>query len=203
MTEVPTEGTALLVIDAQNDFCAPDGKMAEWGADLSAVDPAADRIGELAAAARAAGVPIIHIALVTAPETDSPAMLAWYARNGQDASEVAVCRKDTAGAAFYRIAPAPGDWIVHKQRYSAFIGTNLELMLKKNGIRKLVAAGYTTECCVESTVRDGFMLDYECFVVSDACAAYETSVHEASLRAMELSFATIVTTDQVVLSWAP
>ncbi|MCD9024689.1 cysteine hydrolase family protein [Cohnella silvisoli] len=201
MVDIPNAGMALLLVDVQRDFCAKDGKMSEWDADLSAVDPAVDRIEELIAAARATHVPIIYIALVTSPETDSPAMLEWYARQGQDLSGVAVCRTSTAGADFYRIAPLPGDMVVHKQRYSGFVGTNLELMLKSNGIRKLLVTGFTTECCVESTVRDGFMRDYECFVVSDACAAYSPDIHEASMRAMELNFATSVTTEQVVRSW--
>ncbi|MFC4601075.1 cysteine hydrolase family protein [Cohnella hongkongensis] len=203
MGTVPNEQIALALVDVQNDFCAPGGKSAEWGADLSGVDPAVDRIESLISSARTMGVPIIFIALATASETDSPAMKEWYARQGQDPEGVAVCRQSTAGAAYYRIAPLPGDLEVIKQRYSGFVGTNLELALKSNGIRKLVVAGFTTECCVESTVRDAFMRDYECFVVSDACAAYSVDVHEASLKGMALNFATIVTTQQVVRSWAP
>ncbi|WP_372635357.1 cysteine hydrolase [Cohnella sp.] len=203
MRTVPNEGIALVLVDVQNDFCAADGKSAEWGADLSGVDPAVDRIEDLIASARTAGIPIIFVALITEPGTDSPAMKEWYARQGQDPEGVAICRKSTPGAGYYRISPLPGDIEVAKQRYSGFVGTNLELALKSNGIRKLLVAGVTTECCVESTVRDAFMRDYECFVASDACAAYEADVHEASLKGMALNFATIVTTQQVVRSWAP
>jgi nicotinamidase-related amidase len=200
---LPRVGAALVLVDVQNDFCASDGKSAQWGADLSAVDPAVDRIERLCAAAREAGIPVVFISLVTAPETDSPAMIDFYARQGMEPSSVALCRKATVGADYYRVAPLPEDIEVRKQRYSGFVGTNLELALKSNGIRKLMVAGFTTECCVESTVRDGFMRDYECFVVSDACAAYSTDIHEASLKGMALNFATLVTTDQVVRSWAP
>ncbi|RED55537.1 cysteine hydrolase family protein [Cohnella lupini] len=201
IVDIPIEGNALVLVDVQIDFCSADGKVGEWNADLSAVDPAVDRIERLIAAARSHRIPIIFIALMTAPETDSPAMLDWYARQGQDLSGVAICRKGERGSDFYRIAPLPGDSVVHKQRYSGFVETNLELILKSNGIKKITVTGFTTECCVESTVRDGFMRDYECFVVSDACAAYSPDIHEASLRAMELNFSTNVTTDQVVRSW--
>lgn len=200
-TVVPLRETALVLIDVQRDFCSPDGKMAAWGADLSAIDAAADRIERLAAAARGAGMPVVFVALVTSPDTDSPAMLEWYGRQGIDASAAAVCRSGTEGAAYYRIFPAAGDLQVTKQRYSAFVGTNLELLLRSKGIRKLVAAGFTTECCVESTVRDGFMRDYETFVVSDACAAYERDLHDASLKSMALNFATVVSTEQALRSW--
>lgn len=203
MRTVPNEEIALVLVDVQNDFCAADGKSAEWGSDQSGIDPAVDRIEALIASARTVGIPIIFVALITEPETDSPAMKEWYARQGHDPEGVAICRKSTSGAGYYRISPLPGDIEVAKQRYSGFVGTNLELALKSNDIRKLLVAGFTTECCVESTVRDAFMRDYECFVASDACAAYEADIHEASLRGMALNFATIVTTQQVVRSWAP
>ena len=59
----------------------------------------------------------------------------------------------------------------------------------------------TTECCVDCTVRDAFHLDYHVFVASDACAAYEAEVHEASLKALELNCAILVDTDQVITAW--
>ncbi|MBB6636277.1 cysteine hydrolase family protein [Cohnella thailandensis] len=199
---VPSENTALLVVDVQNDFCAPDGMMGRLGADLSQVEPAVGRIGRLIEAARAAAVPVVFVRLVTAAHTDSKAMLAWYSRQGIDASAAAVCREGTAGAEGYKLFPQKGDYVVEKQRYSAFIGTNMELVLRRLGIDKLVVTGVTTECCVESTVRDGFMLDYETFVVADGCAAYESGLHDMSLKLMGLNFASIVETESVLADWA-
>ncbi|WP_035155931.1 cysteine hydrolase family protein [Cohnella thermotolerans] len=201
MMDIPSKGTALLVVDVQNDFCAADGLMGRYGADLSAIDPAVGRIGRLAEAARGAGVPVIFIRLITSPHTDSKAMLAFFARQGIDESGAAICRAGTTGADYYRLFPAEGDYVVDKQRYSAFIGTNLELTLRHLGVDKLVVTGVSTECCVESTVRDGFMLDYETFVVEDACAAYERELHDISLRLMRLNFATVATTADVLNGW--
>ncbi|MFF2091511.1 cysteine hydrolase family protein [Paenibacillus sp. NPDC058174] len=198
---VPKGQTALLIVDVQNDFCAADGKMAGFGVDLSTIDPAVDRIERLATSARRSGVPVIFIRLVTMPETDSKALLALYARQGIGPEGAAVCRKDTAGADYYRVFPQPGDRIVDKQRYSGFADTNLQLMLSAAGIVSLVVTGVTTECCVDSTVRDGFMRDYEVFVASDACAAYEPDLHEASLKSLGLNFATLLTTEEVLAGW--
>lgn len=200
---VPNENSALLVVDVQNDFCAPEGLMGRFGADLSQVDPAIERIERLIEAAHAAAVPVVFVRLVTAPHTDSKAMLAWYARQGTDASDAAVCRAATPGANFYKLYPGERDYVVDKQRYSAFIGTNLELVLRGLGVDKLVVTGVTTECCVESTVRDGFMLDYETFVITDACAAYEPELHDMSLRLMALNFASLAETEDVLRDWAP
>lgn len=202
MALVPKERTALVVVDVQNDFCAPDGLMAQYGCDLSAVDPAVDRIAELADAARRIGLPVVFVRLLTAPETDSKAMLAFYERQGIDPAGIAVCRTGTYGAGDYRLSPQPGDYAVAKQRYSAFIGTNFDLLLSELGVERLVVTGVTTECCVESTVRDGFMLDYETFVVRDACAAYEEELHAMSLKLMAINFATLTTAQETMDGWA-
>ncbi|MDI1364394.1 MAG: isochorismatase family protein, partial [bacterium] len=65
----------------------------------------------------------------------------------------------------------------------------------------LVVAGVTTECCVDSTVRDAFNLDYHVFVAADACAAYEADIHAASLKVMELNSAILTDTVQVADAW--
>ncbi|MGG6309360.1 cysteine hydrolase family protein [Paenibacillus macerans] len=193
---------ALLIVDVQRDFCGTDGKMAEFGADLSSVDPAVDCIEQLIQGAHDHRVPVLFIRLVTDAETDSRAMKAWYARQGIDPEEaVAVCRRGTPGAEDYRVAPEPGDYTVEKQRYSAFVSTRLELLLQRLDIRKLIVTGVTTECCVDSTVRDGFMKDYEIFVVEDACAAYEQAVHDMSIRILGMNFATVLSAEQVLSDW--
>lgn len=198
---IPVQQTALLVIDVQNDFCAPDGKMAQFGADLSTVDEAVERMMLLTQTARQIQLPIIFIRLITVQGADSPAMLTLYERQGFDATSVAVCRTGTEGADYYKIVPEPEDIVIDKMRYSGFVGTNLDLILKAKGIRTLIATGVTTECCVDSTVRDGFMRDYEMFVVGDACAAYEAGLHEWSLKAMSINFATVVHTEELVSGW--
>ncbi len=58
------------------------------------------------------------------------------------------------------IAPQPGDVVVRKQRYSGFAGTNLDMILKTHGIRYCLYTGVATNVCVETTLRDGYLLDY-------------------------------------------
>ncbi|MFE4714301.1 cysteine hydrolase family protein [Paenibacillus sp. NPDC056722] len=194
---------ALLIIDVQRDFCAPDGAVTAFGADLSTIDGTVDRIDRLIGAARRAGVDVIFVRLETEPELDSPAMLRWYERQGIDPLvAAAVCRKGEPGADYYRLFPEPGDTVVSKTRYSGFVGTNLDEVLQEKEIGIVYATGVTTECCVESTVRDAFMRDYEAFVVSDACTAYEEELHLYSLRAMALNFATLIDTETLLAEWA-
>lgn len=194
--------TALLIVDVQQDFCSAEGQMGQYGVDLSMIDAAADQMERLINKAHEHHVPVIFIFLSTQPATDSRAMKRWYARQGMDGEQaVALCRQGSFGAEPYRLAPAEQDYVVTKQRYSAFVGTNLELLLQQLQVETLIVAGVTTECCVDSTVRDGFMKDYEVVVVENACAAYEQDVHQAALKILELNFATIMHTDEVISNW--
>jgi nicotinamidase-related amidase len=194
--------TALVVIDMQIDFASPEGAVAKSGADLSAVPAALDAAQLLAEGARAAGVTVIFLGLQTDPASDSPAWREWVRRRGGDADvELGLCRAGSHGAMFTGPTPHPGETVVAKTRYSGFFGTDLDGRLKSAGADTLVICGLTTECCVESTARDAFHLDYHVFVVADACATYDASVHAAALRAMERNFAILAASEEVVSAW--
>jgi ureidoacrylate peracid hydrolase len=194
--------TALLVVDMQADFAAPDGAMARAGADLGDVPAALAAAERLARAARAAGAPVLFVGLATTPGSDSPAWAERARRRGRDAQvESEVCRKGSAGAAFFGPTPEPGDLVIHKERYSAFFGTDLDRELRRRGVDTLVVCGLTTECCIDCTVRDAFHLDYQVFVAGDACAAYARALHEGALKVLDQDFAILVTADQAAAAW--
>jgi ureidoacrylate peracid hydrolase len=194
--------TALVIIDMQVDFAAPDGRLGQWGVDLSTVPPALAKAEALAEAARKAGAPVVFVGLFTRPETDSGAWRERMRRRGGDPdSDSGLCRADDVGSDWYGPKPLPGEAVVEKARYSGFHDAPLDSVLKGLGVDTLVVAGLTTECCVDCTVRDSFHLDYHVFLASDACAAYEAEVHAASLKALELNCAILVETDQVITAW--
>jgi nicotinamidase-related amidase len=194
--------TALLVVDMQADFASPDGALARASADLGDVPMALAAAERLAQAARAAGVPVIFIRLLTNSETDSPAWMERMRRRGANArAESDVCREGSVGAAFFGPTPAPGETAISKTRYSAFFGTDLDAVLRRRGVDTLVVCGLTTECCVDCTVRDAFHLDYQVFVARDACAAYERTLHDAALKVLDQNFAILVTADEAAAAW--
>ena len=194
--------TALVIVDMQVDFAAPDGLSAQWGMDLSAVPAAIAAAERLVEAARQAKAPVVFVGLFTTPDTDSEA---WYERGrrkGHDPNESpALCRADAPGSAFYGPQPASGDLVFRKTRYSPFWDTDIAARLRAMGVDTLVLAGLTTECCVDSTARDAFNHDFHVFVVSDACAAYEPDLHAAALRMLELNTAILTDADSVVRVW--
>jgi nicotinamidase-related amidase len=193
--------TAVLIIDMQVDFASPDGALGGF-IDMSVVEPALAAAEKLAVDARAAGVPVVFVGLHTTPETDSAAWNERMRRRGGDPDvDAALCRAGEVGSEFYGPKPLPGERVVPKTRYSGFVGTDLDVQLTQLGVDTLVVAGLTTECCVDSTVRDAFSLDYHVFVAADACAAYEADIHEASLKVMELNSAILTDTAAVALAW--
>jgi len=194
--------TALLIVDMQVDFAAPEGVIGRMGVDLSTVGPALASAERLAEAARAAAVPVIFVGLSTTPATDSPMWRERMARRGGDPDvESDLCRAGQAGSDFYGPKPVAGELVIEKTRYSAFAGTGLGDRLRARGIDTLILCGLTTECCVDCTARDAFHQDFHVFVPADACAAYEADVHEAALKVMGLNFAILTDVEAVVGAW--
>lgn len=195
-------GLALCVIDIQVDFGSPEGALAQMGVPVGTVAPAIENAGRLVALARQAGIPVIFAGLKTDPSTDSAAWIEWMRyRNVDPDCAYAVCRDGSGGEAFYQVVPNSSDQIVWKQRYSAFVGTDLENRLRGQGIDTLVICGLTTECCVDSTVRDAFQRDWLVIVAGDACGAYRDDFHHNTLEVLAENFAVILDTDAIVSTW--
>jgi biuret amidohydrolase len=79
----------------------------------------------------------------------------------------------------------PGDYLIRKRRYSAFYGTDFEVLLKGLKVQTLILTGGLTDVCVHYTFVDGHQGDYYCRVVEDCVGGSSYEAHEASLRAME------------------
>jgi nicotinamidase-related amidase len=194
--------TALVIIDVQEDFVSPAGAAGRWGVDLAALEPPLQKIEALIAAARAAGVTLAYIRVLTRPETDSDALKALHRRKGLPPQAVAICRAGTSGADYYRIRPQAGDIEIQKPLYSSFIGTDFDARLRARGVDTLVVVGFTTDCCVDCTVRDAFHRNYDVFVVTDACAAYEQDLHIGALNGLSKNCAMLTDTAAVLSAWA-
>jgi nicotinamidase-related amidase len=215
--DVPTElaelvdpsSTALLVIDMQNDFCSEGGSAHLAGADLSMYRQIIPRIANFAEGCRHVGVPVVHarIHTLSGRRSDSPAWIRMRLRANKNynpenngAWEFAV--PGTWGARFVtELQPKPLDLMVTKYRSSAFHNTNLDLLLRSNGIRSVMVAGCTTEGCVESTVRDLSFYDYFGIVVSDCVGSDVWELHEASMLVMSAYRADTATSSEIENAW--
>jgi nicotinamidase-related amidase len=193
--------TALVVIDVQEDFAGPAGAIGRVGLDMSRIEPAIDRIGSLIAAARAAGAHVAFARVITRPETDSSALRLRAVRQGRSPDSVGICRAGSSGAGYYRVAPEPGDLEVQKRLYDSFHETSFDADLRARGVDTLVFVGFTTDCCVDATARAAFHRNYNVFVVSDACDAYDSELHHWALKALQKNVALLTDTAAVLSVW--
>jgi nicotinamidase-related amidase len=175
--------TALLLIDMQVDFGAPGGAMARQGKDVTTAQAALANAAMLAAAARAARVPVVFVRLLGRPEEG-------------------LCVEGTRGADFIGPLPRPHELVISKSRFSAFAGTGLAERLHALKVETLVLAGLTTECCIQASAWAAFELDFRVILAADACAAYEDDLHRHALKALELSGATLAASAGLAVSWA-
>jgi nicotinamidase-related amidase len=176
--------TVLLPVDMQQAFDGPSWPR-RW-------NDAVDRNGQaILAAWRLQGLPIIHVKhdSVEPGSTLAPGQPGNAFRPGFE--------------------PWSGEPVVPKSVNSAFIGTDLDLRLKRLGIRKVVVFGITTDMCVSTTVRTGANLGYDMMLVEDACDCFDLpdgaggtiparrshQVHVATLR---FEFAQVITTEEIV-----
>ena len=124
-------------------------------------------------------------------------------RNGSGAYlEYPVCERNSWGADFYGgIKPLPGEVVVKKHRFSAFIETDLDLILRSKGIRTLIMSGVSTSVCVESTTRDGFMKDYYIVFLKNCTAEISEDLHNNTLKIVDLFFGEVVDSSDVLKCW--
>jgi ureidoacrylate peracid hydrolase len=191
--------TALLLIDFQVDFGAPDGVMARQGADIAAALAALTKAVALTDAARGAKVEVVFVRLLTRSGNDNKILREARQRREEDFPEL--CVEGSRGADFIGPQPRPGEAIISKTRFSAFAGTALTDHLRAHGVDTLVLAGLTTECCVQSSAWDGLERDFHVFLAADACAAYEPELHRHTLRALALNGVIVENTGIFATLW--
>jgi nicotinamidase-related amidase len=185
-----TQGeVALILIDMQRDFLEPEGYLAAMGYDLAGVRGAIGPARRLLAAARAAGLCILHTRQGYRPDlAEVPA----HKRARMQAGLSSVGKAGPLGRFLIRgepgfqiiadVAPAPGEFVIDKTANSAFWGTDLAAILAARGIGALVLAGVTTDVCVHCTLREANDRGFECLLARDACGSGDTEAHRAALH---------------------
>ncbi|MGN6222943.1 cysteine hydrolase [Pseudoxanthomonas sp.] len=164
---------AVLLIEFQNEWLAPDGKLNGLVQDRAQLADAVAAGTRLLDAARASGVPVIHSGLRFDPGHPELGGARYGLRE-------AIPRAGTfrgAGAEFFGpFQPAPGEFVASgRLGASAFAGSNLNSYLRNRGIDTLLIAGFALHVCVESTLRAAHDLGYETILVEDASAAFNAA----------------------------
>ncbi|GLX70569.1 cysteine hydrolase family protein [Paenibacillus glycanilyticus] len=190
------KNTAIIVVDVQNDYCHPEGAIAKLGTDVSSVKNMMPNLHALLEAAQQHHVPVIYLQTNHEKATDSEV---WVSRFADGINPI--CHTGSWGAEFYEVSPLPDDIIVKKHRYSGFIHTRLESVLQTLKIETLIMTGVSTNLCVESTARDGFMMDYHIVLMKDACAAFTQEEHDMTVQTVDTYFGMASDTKAVISFW--
>jgi ureidoacrylate peracid hydrolase len=195
--------TALVIVDLQNDFCAPQGWLASIGVDVSVLAQAVALSDELAAAARAAGVPVIWLNWGNRPDQANlpPGVAHVYDPEGTGAGiSDRVLTKDSWGAAL--VAPLrahDGDILVDKYRMSGFWDTELDSVLRNLRADTLLFAGVNSDQCVYATLIDAACLGYDVVLLTDASATTSPAYcHEATIYNTRQCFGFTTTAPQLL-----
>jgi ureidoacrylate peracid hydrolase len=199
--------TALVVIDMQNGYLSPGGYLDRMGFDISGTPAVIERAARVLAAARAAGLMVVHVqngwteSLAEAGPETSPM---WLKSNPLKYMRAhpgvqLLIRGTWDHAVVEPMRPLPGEPVVDKPRYSAFAGTNLEMLLRAHGITTLIFVGVNTNVCVETAVRDAFHREFFAVMVADATVqAGDASIFDASVFNIEKFFGWTMSTDNAV-----
>jgi nicotinamidase-related amidase len=183
-----TATTALLVIDMQRDFLDPRAYAARAGLDIARLRSTVAPVQALLTAARGSGMRVLFTREGHRPDlSDCPATK--RARSRAAGAEIGsagplgrlLVRGEYGHDLIDECQPAAGDVVIDKPGYSAFHQTDLDQILRANGMTTLIVCGVTTEVCVHTTVRAATDLGYHCITVADACAASEAHLQQPAL----------------------
>jgi nicotinamidase-related amidase len=179
---------ALLIIDMQRDFLEAGGFGESLGNDVAMLRRTIAPTKALLAAARAAGMKVIHTREGHRPDlSDLP-----IAKKIRGKPALAIGDKSAMGRILVRgelghdiipeLYPIDGEPVIDKPGKGAFYATDLDSILKNAGITQLIVCGVTTEVCVNTTVREANDRGYDCLVLDDCCGSYFPEFQEMGLR---------------------
>ena len=183
--------TALVVIDMQRDFLLPGGFGESLGNDVGQLLKVVPPLTALIAAARAAGIMVVHTREGHRPDLSDcpPAKLnrgAPSKRIGDPGKYGRILIRGEYGHDIVdELAPIDGEVVIDKPGKGAFYATELSDVLTEAGITQLLVTGVTTEVCVHTTTREANDRGYECLVVSDCVGSYFPEFQRAGLETIK------------------
>ncbi len=188
--ELDLAHAAVIVIDAQNDFCHRDGYcQSELSLDGAPVRPIFEPIRRLTSWARTQNVPVIWT--VEAHQSDLSDLPACKARRYQNAGYPVgsegemgrfLVRGEWGAQVLDELAPLESELVLPKPAQSIWTNTDLEATLNERGITHLLLCGVTTQCCVLASYRAANDLGFWSLLVEDCCAAFDAREHQAAIE---------------------
>ncbi len=211
--EIDLDRTAVICIDMQNAFVREGGMFDLVGWPTAGARAVIEPDRKIIEAARSAGVKVVFVTmsfnpgLTNAGSPDSPSYHKEIGmvlmREHPEWADKAIVHGTWGERIIDELSPLPGEPIVRKQRYSGFVGTDLDLILKTLGIRHCVFIGGATNVCVGTTLMDAYSHDYFPILVKDAVFTQCPPVTvEATIWNVENLFGWVTTTADLLSAFA-
>ncbi|HEV3402694.1 MAG TPA: cysteine hydrolase [Gaiellaceae bacterium] len=196
MDRIDPKSAALIIQDLQNDVIIEGGAFADSGAPAHATaQNVVENVQGLAAAARAAGVPVIHVWYIVeagAPGLKQNAPLFEGVKGSN-----ALVRGTWGAAPAEGLEPQDGDHVVEKMRMNAFYNTKLDVLLRGLGVETLIVTGAWTNMSIEHTARHAADAGYRAVVASDGTSTVDEEWQNAALNYAMQNVATVATCAEI------
>lgn len=200
--------TAIIIIDMQADFCSPDGYLAKKGYDVSLTRAPIAPLQAVLAAARSRKFSIFFTREGHREDLlDLPATKRW--RNQHAGAEIGsqgpmgrlLVRGQPGWNIIPELTPLPGEPVIDKPGNGAFYATDLDHLLRQQGIANVVLCGVTTAVCVHSTLREASDRGYDTLLLEDCCAESDYQLHLAAIEMVKMEggiFGTVATSQAFI-----
>lgn len=207
---------ALVIVDMQAGYTDPDNVRGSW---MRRQDPemhryffgrvalAEDNLMRLLTRFRRWGRPVIHVTFGwSLPDRSDLTLVAHRGRPEWAGTETDLAAFQVGGRS-HRIvdtlSPLSGEAVLNKTSHSAFTSTEIEQVLRAARVQQVVIGGWATNACVGLTARDAADRGFETFLVEDACAAFTSTSHEATVEDFGWLYGAVVSTSDLVTSEPP
>jgi gluconolactonase len=189
--------TALIIQDLQNDVVIDGGAFADSGAPEHAKrQNVVENVKALAEAARAAGMPVIHVWFIVEPGARGLRLNAPLFEGVKEAN--ALVRGTWGAAPAAGLEPGAGDHVVEKMRMNGFYDTRLDILLRGLGAETIVITGAWTNMSIEHTARHGADAGYQVIVVSDGSSTTSDEWQAAALNYAMTNVGQVATSAEVM-----
>ncbi len=196
MDRIDPKSAALIIQDLQNDVIIEGGAFADSGAPAHATaQHVVENVRGLAAAARAAGVPVIHVWYIVERGAPGLRLNAPLFAGVKDAG--ALVRGTWGAAPAEGLEPREGDHVVEKMRMNGFFDTRLDILLRGLGTETIVITGAWTNMSIEHTARHGADAGYEVIVASDGTSTTGDDWQRAALEYAMTNVGRVASCDEI------